>query len=628
MRITGDKITYFSDLYEDAKGKSRSEDFTREMRQYKGDDGIDGSGERASAVRNITYELIESKVSNDIPAPKVTPSSYNEERHRNSRSVERFLLRERDRLDYESINDLDERYTYIFGGSVYLVQWDDTDGNIAEHGALTLSLISPEDFAPQPNIYRVQDMDYCFIRYNTTRQEIEDRYGVTVAEEQGETDTEITEHSDDKDTVTLIVCFYKWDGRVCKFSWTGDTVVEDEDDYYARRNRKCRICGLWESQCTCDKPSLIDVPLEYEELTEDIVRPDGSVIPARSPKVNDKGEVVMHKVKRVVTDDTGAPVSDPRLPYGLPLTEDVEEPVFVPTRIKYYRPTLLPIVVRKNTSADRSLYGQSDCDTIRPQQQAINKIESRIQQKLLRGSVTPVIPDDAQIAVNNSVFGQVIRLRPGETTAQYGKVDTTPDISADAMEAERLYQQAKMIIGITDSYQGVSEYAGQSGKAMQTLAAQSAGRIESTRRMKRFAYSQLDAIMFQLALAYSDEPRNLRYTDAFGIEQNVQFDRHDFLERNPDTGEWEYYDGYTFSTDASAAMEQDRQTMWETNLANYQQGAFGMIGDPSTLLRYWQMQERDHYPHAAEQVTYFQQVLQQQKAAAEAQAQAQAQQGV
>lgn len=615
MKIVGSKLTFFSDLYEDAKNKlaEHIERMDRQMAQYNGDDRIDGSSEKAKAIRNITYELIESKVSNEIPSPKVTPSSYNEARHQNARSIERFLARERDRLPFEALNDQDERYTYIFGGSVWLVQWDDTAGNTVEHGALTLTLISPQDFIPQPNIYNVEDMDYCFVKYTTTRQEIEERYGVVIPEGEGEQDSEDVEHTDDKDTVTLIVCYYIRDGRVCKYSWTGDTEVEDLDDFYARRNRKCRICDLWKSQCTCERPSWVEVPYDYEKLDHDIVLPGGKVIPAMSPKIGANGKIVMKKTLRVVKFEDGTPVPDVmdgNFKNPLPQTEEVEEPELEPTKIPFYRPTLLPVVVRKNTSADRSLYGKSDCDTIRPQQQAINKIESRIMDKLVRASVTPVLPEDAEVQSTNAIFGQVIRTRQGENAHNYGVVDTTPRIDADIAEGERLYQQAKMILGITDSYQGVSEYAGQSGKAMQTLAMQSAGRIESTRRMKRFAYSQLDAIAFQFALAYSDEPRNLRYTDANGMEQNTQFSRYDFLEYNRQTGKWDYYDGYTFSADSSAALEQDRQTMWDSNLKNLQAGTFGNPADPATLLRYWQKQERDHYPHANEEVTYFRQIVQ------------------
>ena len=69
----------------------------------------------------------------------------------------------------------------------------------------------------------------------------------------------------------------------------------------------------------------------------------------------------------------------------------------VPTRLPLYRPTRFPIVIRKNTSEEKSLFGQSDCEFIRPQQQEINKIESRILMKLMRSGVTPILPDDAEI---------------------------------------------------------------------------------------------------------------------------------------------------------------------------------------------------------------------------------------
>lgn len=622
MIITGEKIKWFQSLYADAKNRLADHIalMSRNMAQYKGDKKIDGSNEEADFVRNITYELVEAKVSNEIPMPKVTPASYNEARSRNARSIERFLIRERDRLPFESLNDMDERYTYIYGGSVWLVQWDDTEGNSAEHGALTISLIPPQDFFGQPGIYEIEDMDYLFVRYNTTRDAIREQYGVDLAPTDGSLDLDLQIDPNDEETITLVVCYYRKDGGVCKFTWTGGKTVEDIEDYYTRRNRKCRICHRWDTQCECEEPDFEEVDLNFETITTPIERPDGSVIKPFMPKYNEDGTVATRKETRIMTDDNGLPVPNPEAD-GLPMTEEVQVEEMIPTELPYYHPTLFPVVVRKNTSAEKNLFGRSDCDTIRMQQQAVNKIETRMQQKLVRASVMPILPEDAEIQTTNDVFGKIIRLKPGEDKSRYGVVDTTPRIDSDVAEAERLYQQAKMIVGITDSYQGVSEYAGQSGKAMQTLAQQSAGRIESTRRMKRFAYSQLDRIAFQFALAYSDEPRMLRYTDAFGTEQNTQFSRYDFLEWNDTTHKWEYYDGYTFATDASSAMEQDRAAMWEANLNNLQAGTFGNPADPTTLLRYWKMQERDHYPNASEQVNYFQQLLTQMRTAQEAQMQ-------
>ena len=49
--------------------------------------------------------------------------------------------------------------------------------------------------------------------------------------------------------------------------------------------------------------------------------------------------------------------------------------------------------------------------------------------------------------------------------------------------------------------------------------------------------------------------------------------------------------------------------MWEKNLENLKAGTLGNPEDTTTLLRYWQNQERAHYPHARENVEYFSSLL-------------------
>ena len=44
---------------------------------------------------------------------------------------------------------------------------------------------------------------------------------------------------------------------------------------------------------------------------------------------------------------------------------------------------------------------------------------------------------------------------------------------------------------------------------------------------------------------------------------------------------------------------------WERNLENLKSGSLGDPKSNVTLLRYWQCQERAHYPHARENVEYF-----------------------
>ena len=122
----------------------------RHMQQYLGSDEIDGSPERAKTVRNITYEIIESEISADIPLPKADAESFSERHEENAKSIERLCASVRDRLPFEEENDLDERYTYIYGGSVWYVEWDSELSGENFRGGVSVRCLSPLSFIPQP----------------------------------------------------------------------------------------------------------------------------------------------------------------------------------------------------------------------------------------------------------------------------------------------------------------------------------------------------------------------------------------------------------------------------------------------------------------------------------------------
>jgi hypothetical protein len=281
------------------------------------------------------------------------------------------------------------------------------------------------------------------------------------------------------------------------------------------------------------------------------------------------------------------------------------------TRIPYYKPSLLPIVIRKNTSAEKKLFGQSDCEFIRPQQQAINKIESRIMEKLVRGGVFPILPDDATVDVDNSIWKVALRSTP-ENFARFGRLELVADISKDVAMADRLYDQAKRILGISDSFQGQADTTAKSGVAKQLQIQQSAGRQMSKRQLKNAAYADMDRILFQFHLAYADEPRAATYLDAYGRTHNSTFSRYDFLERD-EAGNYYYNDEFLFSADASTDTDNDREFLWQETRANYQMGAYGDPSLPQTRLVYWLNLEKAHYPNARENVTRIQEEIAQQQ---------------
>ena len=554
---TKERLEKFRELYASAllATEDTRERLERHMEQYLGSDEIDGSRERASVVRNITYEVIESEINADIPVPKVDTSCYSEIRDQNARAIERLSSALRSRLPFEELNDRDERYTYIYGGSVFYVEWDNAQTDNAGEGGVRVHLLSPLDFIPQPGVDTVEDMEYCFLHFTTTRGELISKYGAR-AEDLALAECEYLADLDDPigDAVAVIVSFYRDEmGRVGKFVFSGQLALLDIPDYYKRKEEICTKCGKSHNECSCEEEACESKNVEYESIT----------------------------------------LSDGRK-----------------VQIPYYVPNNFPIVIRKNTPSDMILLGGSDCERIRPQQQAINKVESRILQKLLRSGVTPIMPEGTAITLSNAVFGQIIKARPGESINNYGKIDTTPDISQDIEEADRLYDQAKRVLGISDALQGLDANTSESGYARQLKIARASSRLETKKRMKHLAYCRIYELIFKHYLAFADEPRRFAYRDTFGKMHFTEFNRYDFIEQDKH-GNYYYDDSYLFNVDTNADAQYQSEVLWEINLTNLERGTLGDKTSPTTLMRYWQLQDKAHFPYARENVEYFQGLINQ-----------------
>lgn len=602
MKIANDgqtKLSFFQDLYREARAAAETltDKLDKHLEQYKGSIKIDGDGAAdATVVRNITYELIESQVTSYLPNPSVTAKQWSEQNERNAKSIETLLRNKRNELPFEKLNDMDERYNPIYGGSVWLIEWDNSITTHNTVGDVKISCLSPKRFTGQPNIYDVKDMDYCFIQFETTKDDIVRKYDVSleVAEE-----TETEDNSDEK-TATLYVCYYKNDDdKVCQYVWSGDTELLDLEDYYARKRYVCTKCGKRKELCECEKPKFVLQNEEYEELDRDITLSDGSILPAMSEVIK-YGQVVMEKEQRQAVNEDGSVALDDTNGVLLPVMTEVDVPKMEKTRLPFYTPNILPIVIRKNTSEEDNLLGQSDCEFVRPQQQAINKLESRIMEKLMGGGVFPIVPEGVNVEIDNSIFKKVFRANQANQ-ALFGRIDLQVDISRDIAQADRLYDHAKRILGITDSFQGQYDSSAQSGVAKQIQVNQAAGRLDSKRQMKNAAYAEIDQIIFQYYLAYADEPRPATYKDAQGRMQNVYFNRYDFIRRD-EAGEWYYDDEYLFAADAAIDIEKSREMLWEQNRQNFREGAYGDVTLPQTQLIFWQNMERAHYPWARENV--------------------------
>ena len=510
-------------------------------------------------VRNIQYELIESQVDTSIPMPKVT--AIHEEDAELAKKIEQFIENVIRTHDFKTLNDLQERTVPIQGGDFFLVEWDNTKGTHCCVGDVAVSTIHPRNLIPQTGVTDIEKMDYVFTRMSQTKEYVKRRFGKDVSLED-ETDPSIREDAATEEIVTVVTAYYKnKHGGIGLFSWCGDVVLEDLEDYQARQIEVCKRCGKpridGRDTCECGSDKFIQKEDETQKITileeTSIIGMDGSVQTMQEEK-------------------------------------EVELP--------YYKPDKLPIILRKNISRERHLLGFSDVAVIADQQDTIKKLGSQINEKLLMGGSYITLPTGKGVETTDEQY-KVIRCDNPQQKSLIGVINTQADCTQDRIILEENYQWAKSSLGITDSFQGKYDSSALSGTAKQYSINQAAGRLESKRVLKNEAYAKLYEMIFKFALAYADQPIPVMTTGTSGELIYSHFDKKDFVKIDAsNTPYWN--DEFVFETDPTSTLLVNREAMWNQADMKLQSGAFGNIGDLRTARLYWIEQEKNSYPHAGE----------------------------
>lgn len=550
----------------------------------------------ATHVRNIIAEIIEAEVDSNIPQPKVTPQRKEDEQL--ARIIEDMLRGELDRLRFEEFNDQQERTVTIQGGGLWLVEWDNATRTHTTIGDVCVSLIHPKNIVPQAGVYTsIEDMDYIILKIPQTKEYIKRKYGVDVSEEtEEEADSRGLDENTVEDMVTQYVAYYKNEnGGIGLYSWVRDVELEDLDDYQARRLRRCRKCGAVEPYglyapaaggkagkkgkpvCHhCGGTKFEESEEDYEQIVDEHVLPDGRVIPGATIRMNADGTATAE-----------------------------------PTKIPYYKPDVFPVILQRNVSMFGKLLGDSDVDKMEDQQNTLKWLYTSINDKLLKYGSYITLPRDAKIGADDK-DGKIIRVEKPDWINQITIRDMNINIEQDMAYAENVYEQARQVIGITDSFQGRRDTTATSGKAKEFAAQQSAGRLESKRVMKHAAYALLFETIFKFKLAYTDEPRPVSRDGMRGDREYAEFDRFMFLKQDAD-GQWYWNDDFLFSCDTAASLATNREAMWQEARLNLQTGAYGNPQDYNTLLMFWGIMEKLHYPYADAALQFTQQQLQAQQ---------------
>lgn len=548
---------------------------------------------KASNVRNIVYELIESQVDSSIPMPKVR--AIHPEDEELAKKLEHYLENKIKTTKLPLLNDMMERNVPVQGGDFFHVQWDANAGLHSQIGDIKVSEIHPKKLIPQPGMVEIEAMDYFFVQELYTKKKVKAIYGVSV-EDCGNDYTDLAGEqsstaSINSDIVTVNTAYYHNEhGGVGIFVWCDTEILLDLDDYEARYLDHCAKCGavMQNGVCPeCGSKKVKKMPEEYEEMAE------GMEVKTSYPMADgtfSRNIDPFTEEEATQMDENGQPVMDEM---GQPVMEMRK----VKRKIPYYKPNIYPVVLRKNITQNDRLLGGSDVAVIIDQQDTVKKLGSKINEKLLKGGSFVTLPTGIDVEKTDKEL-KILRVRNAADKSLIDVINVQPNVQNDLSYEETNYNWAKSALGITDSFQGKFSSSEVSGTARQYAINQAAGRLESKRTLKNEAFAKLYEYMFKFWLAYSDQSSAIISTDSNGAANYDEIDRHEFLKIDS-AGEFYWDDEFLFETDPTSTLMQNREALWNQTDLKLQSGAFGPVGDLETARAYWTIQKANGYPNAA-----------------------------
>ena len=491
----------------------------------------------ARQVVNITLQLIESQIDISVPKPNVEPTEFDEgdpmEQER-QRMVEGMLYYMGGGTTLQRINSENERIVKKNSLAVFKVGYNPKAKSHKWIGKIETTNPHPCNFIPQPGVHRVANMDYCFHIENRTLDYICRTYGEEFRDElEGEKAEysyldELSESRTENDeTLSVVECWYKdKDGDVCVLTWCNEVILRDEQKFFYKRNQ------------------------------------DGSIIE------HDEIEA-----------QTGVDM------IGTPITETIQVPVHIPKRF--------PFVIQYNIPKEKSFYGKSDPDIIYDQQEAVKKVLSDHEEKLIKGT-SKIFTRKNSGLVNKINNAQLQVIETEDPNNDVKAVDLkTPDRSLLEYYNVML-QAAKDALGVTEASQGRVDAgtgggtADLSGKALEILTANTAGRLAVKQFEKDMAYTELYQLYYDFLLAFYDDPRPYRTDGEDGKPVYGKWDKSKLVKQD-DAGDW-YYPEYDIYISADTGLPKDKRFIMETA---------SRAGDRLDNIEYWQIMESIGFPNAS-----------------------------
>ena len=518
------------------------------------------STRKGRSLRKMVYELIESKIDNSIPMPKIRP------RYKTDLPLvsvtENYLKFEVDGIFTKYLNDRSERATYVDGTSWYKVWWDSLDNTHERSGNVKIDLCRVDQIVPQPGVSDYRQLEYIFERKEISLTRIWDLYHRRIIPTEANTNV-----------IEVISCYYLNKDRVVglfMYAPHSRQVICNEEDWQIRKLRTCTVCGTVNpTGDTCRNCG--SKTFKYENATEEILENDLEEIynPYEVGETDDESEKDHYKSMVFLTAGT---------------------------KIPFYKITQLPFIPRPAISSLDNIYGTSEVKVTLESQDAINKLLTKALEKTMKSGTILTKPEKLKIGDSDDTI-KVLSVRTTEEAAMVQSRPVVADTSQDLVMAATLYESGKASSGVTESFQGAKDSSATSGKAKQYAAVMTAGRIESLRVMKSAAFAGLYELVLKYLLAFSDEPRKFVRVLPNGSQKEEVWNKYMFLDKDK-YGNIYYRDDLRFDSDPASTLSQNRAQMWQETQDKFVQGAFGNPADPRVLELFWNIMDSLQYPLA------------------------------
>ena len=516
------------------------------------------SKRKSKQLRKMIYELIEAKIDNSIPMPKLTPRRKDD--HDLIDVTENYLKFEMDRMLTEQENDRSERATYIDGTSWYKICWDSLDSSYERSGDIRIDVLLADQVFPEPGVKNYKLMNYCFEKSQISLARIYDLYGrLILTTETG------------NNTAEVITYYYKnHNGIIGRFMYArhSQQVIAWDKDWQIRKLRICDACKavnpIGDFCRVCGHEHFHYENAEEEVLEEDLIN--------------------------LVNPYESGESADPN--------DNVKEEVFLKagTTIPFYHVRQLPFVPRPSVSSLDTIYGISEVSILLDMQDSVNKILTKVEDKILKSGTIVTKPDRMKINDTDDTF-KIMGVKSTEEATMVQSKDIRADVSQDIASAQLFYESARSSSGVTESFQGKIDNTATSGRAKEMSAMQAAGRLESVRVMKAAAFAGVYELVLKYLLAFSDETRTFVKKLPDGQEEEMLWNKYMFL-RKDKFGNLYYADDFAFSTDPAATLSNNRVQMWQEILQQFQMGTLGNPADSRTLTLFWNILSNMQYPLA------------------------------